>query len=274
LSESISLNNKPATGSPTFVGIQNYLTLFEHEQWSKPFWNALRNNAVFFVIHMLVQNPVGLFLAALLGTRIRGNSIYRSIIFTPTILSVVIVGFVWKLILNPAWGISRSLLTTVGLSALDNPWLGLESTALVTLSLISVWQNIGIPMMLFLAALIRVPEELMEAARVDGAGVWKIFWRIQFPLILPTVGIVAVLTFVGNFNAFELIYATQGALAGPNFASDILGTFFFRTFFGYQLQPADPFMGSAVAGVMLLIILTGVLIYLFGWQRRLQQIQY
>jgi raffinose/stachyose/melibiose transport system permease protein len=140
--------------------------------------------------------------------------------------------------------------------------------------LISVWQNIGIPMMLFLAALIRVPDELMEAARVDGAGVWKIFWKIQFPLILPTVGIVAVLTFVGNFNAFELIYATQGALAGPNFASDILGTFFFRTFFGYQLQPADPFMGSAVAGIMLLIILTGVLIYLFGWQRRLQQIQY
>jgi raffinose/stachyose/melibiose transport system permease protein len=223
---------------------------------------------------MLMQNPIGLLLAALLGARIRGSAIYRSIIFTPTILSVVIVGFVWKLILNPAWGISRSVLAAFGLSALDHPWLGLESSALVTLSLISVWQNIGIPMMLFLAALIRIPEELMEAARVDGAGVWTIFWKIQFPLILPTVGIVAVLTFVGNFNAFELIYATQGALAGPNFASDILGTFFFRTFFGYQLQPADPFMGSAVAGIMLLIILTGVLIYLFGWQRRLQQIQF
>jgi raffinose/stachyose/melibiose transport system permease protein len=270
----LSLNNKGATANQVFVGIQNYQTLFGQEQWSKPFWNALRNNAIFFLIHMLMQNPVGLLLAALLGARIRGGAIYRSIIFTPTILSVVIVGFVWKLILNPAWGISRSVLAAVGLSALDHPWLGLESSALITLSLISVWQNIGIPMMLFLAALIRVPEELMEAARVDGAGVWKIFWKIQFPLILPTVGIVAVLTFVGNFNAFELIYATQGALAGPNFASDILGTFFFRTFFGYQLQPADPFMGSAVAGIMLLIILTGVLIYLFGWQRRLQQIQY
>jgi raffinose/stachyose/melibiose transport system permease protein len=93
-------------------------------------------------------------------------------------------------------------------------------------------------------------------------------------LILPTVGLVAVLTFVGNFNAFDLIYATQGALAGPNFASDILGTFFFRTFFGYQLQPADPFMGATVAGMMLIIILVGVLIYMFGWQRRLQQIQF
>jgi raffinose/stachyose/melibiose transport system permease protein len=114
----------------------------------------------------------------------------------------------------------------------------------------------------------------MEAAKVDGASGWRIFWKIQFPLILPTVGLIAVLTFVGNFNAFELIYATQGALAGPNFASDILGTYFFRTFFGYQLQPADPFMGSTVAGVMLLIILVGVLFYLFGWQRRLQQIQF
>jgi raffinose/stachyose/melibiose transport system permease protein len=270
----LSLNNKGGTAGQIFVGIQNYLSLFGHEQWSKPFWNAVRNNTIFFVIHMLVQNPVGLLLAALLGARIRGSSIYRSIIFTPTILSVVIVGFVWKLILNPAWGISRSILTVAGFGGVDTPWLGLESSALVTLSLISVWQNIGIPMMLFMAALIRIPEELVEAARVDGAGVWNIFWKIQFPLILPTVGIVAVLTFVGNFNAFELIYATQGALAGPNFASDILGTFFFRTFFGYQLQPADPYMGSAVAGIMLLIILTGVLIYLFGWQRRLQQIQF
>src|SRR5260370_15777286 len=270
----LSLNNKGINGGQIFVGIQNYLTLFSQEQWSKPFWNVLRNNVLFFVIHMAAQNPVGLLLAALLARRIRGSSIYRTIIFTPTILSVVIVGFIWKLILNPAWGISRTLLTIVGLGNLDTPWLGLESTTLVTLSLISVWQNIGIPMMLFLAALIRIPDDLMEAARVDGASGWTIFWKIQFPLILPTVGLIAVMTFVGNFNAFDLIYATQGALAGPNFASDILGTYFFRTFFGYQLQPADPFMRSTVAGVMLLIILLGVLFYLFGWQRRLQQIHF
>jgi raffinose/stachyose/melibiose transport system permease protein len=270
----LSLNNKTAQSAQIFVGLQNYQILFSREEWLKPLWNALRNNVLFFIIHMLVQNPVGLLLAALLATRIRGTSIYRTIIFTPSILSVVIIGFIWKLILNPAWGISRTVLGTLGLASLDRPWLGLPSTALTTLSLISVWQNVGIPMILFLAALIRIPEELVEAAKVDGAGAWKIFWNVQFPLILPTVGLVAVLTFVGNFNAFELIYATQGAIAGPNFASDILGTLFFRTFFGYQLQPADPFMGSAVAGVMLLIILAGVLIYFLGWQRRLQQIQY
>ena len=270
----LSLNKAGTAGIPTFVGAENYQTLFTQEQWAKPFWNAFRNNAVFFIIHMLVQNPIGLLLAALLSARLRGTAVYRTVIFTPSILSVVIIGFVWKLILNPAWGVSRSILQTFGLGNLDTPWLGLESTALVTLALISVWQNVGIPMMLFLAALIRIPDDLVDAAKVDGAGPWKTFWSIRFPLILPTVGIVSVLTFVGNFNAFDLIYATQGALAGPNFASDILGTYFFRTFFGYQLQPADPYMGSAIAGIMLIIILAGVLIYLFGWQRRLQEVRY
>lgn len=223
---------------------------------------------------MLLQNPIGLFLAVLLTRRLSGSSFYRAVIFTPTILSVVIIGFAWKLILNPAWGIATGILSTVGLRDWYQPWLGLESTSLVTLALISVWQNIGIPMMLFMAALIRIPSEFYEAARVDGASPWVVFWKIQLPLVLPTVGIVAVLTFVGNFNAFDLIYATQGALAGPNFSSDILGTFFYRTFFGNQLQPGDPYMGATVAGVMLLVILVGVLFYMVAWQRRMQDIQY
>jgi raffinose/stachyose/melibiose transport system permease protein len=81
---------------------------------------------------------------------------------------------------------------------------------------------------------------------------------------------VAILTFVGNFNAFDLIYTVKGALAGPNFATDIMGTMFFRTFFGQQLQLGNTSMGSTVAAMMLLIILGGVLIYLVGWQRRIQ----
>ena len=110
----------------------------------------------------------------------------------------------------------------------------------------------------------------MEAARVDGATGWDIFWRIKFPLILPTVGIVAVLTFVGNFNAFDLIYTMKGANAGPDFSTDIMGTFFYRTFFGQQLQLGNPAMGATVAAMMFLIILTGVLLYMFLWARRVQ----
>ena len=198
----------------------------------------------------------------------RFSGFYRSAIFVPTLLSFVIVGFVWKLILSPLWGVAPSLMDVVGLKSLFLPWLGKEAYALTTLSLVSVWQFVGIPMMLFYAALISIPDELIEAAHVDGATGWTVFWRIKFPLILPTVGIVAILTYVGNFNAFDLIYTVKGALAGPNFSTDIMGTFFFRTFFGQQLQLGSPTMGATVAGMMLLIILTGVIIYLFGWQRR------
>jgi raffinose/stachyose/melibiose transport system permease protein len=253
-----------------FIGLENYVTLFTDDLWSDQFWNALRNNIRFFLIHMVVQNSIALFLAALLSRRtLRGTSTYRTIFFMPTVLSVVIIGFIWQLILSPLWGITEGFMTFVGLEAYFQPWLGLESTALNTISLISVWQFIGIPLLLFYAALISIPDELIEAAYVDGANAWTVFWRVKFPLILPTVGIVAILTFVGNFNAFDLIYTIKGALAGPNFSTDIMGTLFFRTFFGQQLQLGNAAMGATIAAMMLLIILGGVLIYLIGWQRRI-----
>lgn len=253
-----------------FVGIQNYVTLLTDDLWSERFWGALRNNFIFFTVHMLVQNSIGLLLAAMLSRRrLRWRGTYRTVLFAPTMLSVVIIGFIWQLILSPLWGISEGFFALIGLESLFKPWLGLESTALITLSLISVWQFVGIPMMLFYAALLAIPDELVEAAHVDGATEWTVFWRVKFPLILPTVGIVAILTYVGNFNAFDLIYTVKGALAGPNFSTDIMGTFFFRTFFGQQLLLGNPTMGATVAGMMLFIILIGVLLYLFGWQRRI-----
>lgn len=223
---------------------------------------------------MLVQNPVGILLAALLSSpRLRFAALYRSAIFVPTILSFVIVGFVWKLILSPVWGIAPSMLDAVGLKVLFQPWLGKEATALTTLALISVWQFVGIPMMLIYAALISIPEEVLEAAEMDGITGWSQFWKIKLPLILPSIGIISILTFVGNFNAFDLIYVAQGALAGPNFATDILGTFLYRTFFGFQLQLGDPHMGATIATAMFAIILVGVSAYLFGVQRRLRRYQ-
>ncbi len=251
-----------------FNGVQNYATLFTDPLWASAFQNALGNNIKFFLIHMVVQNSIGLLLASLLATGGRLRNVYRTLIFLPTVLSVVIIGFIWRLILNPLWGVTSGALKAIGLGQLYQPWLGLEGTALTTLGLISVWQFVGIPLMLFYAALIAIPDEMIEAARVEGASGWSIFWRVKFPLILPTVGIVGILTFVGNFNAFDLIYTVQGALAGPNFASDIMGTFFYRTFFGFQLQLGNPTMGATVATMMFLIILVGVLIYMFLWQRR------
>ena len=257
-----------------FVGLENFRTLFFDPIWAEQFWNALGNNFWFFIIHMLVQNPIGIALAAILShPRLRFAALYRSAIFIPTILSFVIVGFAWKLILSPIWGIAPGMLDAIGLKFLYQPWLGKEEYALTTLALVSVWQFVGIPMMLIYAALLSIPEELLEAGEIDGITGASAFWKIKLPLILPSIGIISILTFVGNFNAFDLIYAAQGALAGPDFSTDILGTFMYRTFFGFQLQLGDPHMGSAIAGAMFAIILVGVCIYLFGIQTRMRRYQ-
>lgn len=258
-----------------FVGFENFKTLFGDARWSDSFWNALKNNSWFFVIHMLVQNPIGILLAALLSSpRLRMGTFYRTSIFIPTILSFVIVGFAWKLILSPIWGIAPDMLDAIGLKFLFKPWLGKEEYALTTLALVSVWQFVGIPMMLIYAALLSIPDEILEAAECDGITGMSQFWKIKLPLILPSIGIISVLTFVGNFNAFDLVYAAQGALAGPNYATDILGTFLYRTFFGFQLQLGDPNMGATIASAMFLIILVGVCIYLFAIQTRLRRYQF
>jgi raffinose/stachyose/melibiose transport system permease protein len=125
--------------------------------------------------------------------------------------------------------------------------------------------------MLIYAALLNIPDDLVDAARVDGLSAFRIFLHIKLPLIAPTIGLISILTFVGNFNAFDLIYAVKGALAGPNFATDLLGTLFYRTFFGYQSEMGSATMGAALATLMFLVILCGVGLYFFVIQRRLQR---
>lgn len=268
----LALYTTDDVGHVTFAGLANFRKLLLDEQWSASFWNAMGNTARFFAIHMAVQNPIALVLAALLSLRgLRGAATYRTLLFLPTLLSVVIIGFSWQLILSPLWGVSERLLGAVGLADWFEPWLGQENTALPTLALISVWQFIGIPMMLIYAAMIAIPDDIVEAAEVEGAGPWRIFWSIRLPLILPTLGLVTILTFVGNFNAFDLIYAVKGGMAGPNFSTDLLGTMFYRTFFGYQTQVGSATMGAALATTMFAVILGGVAVYFFLIQRRLQR---
>ena len=109
----------------TLVGLQNYVRLLTDPLFATRFWGALRHNVLFFVIHMLVQNPVALLLAALLSVRqLRGRTVFRTILFAPTVLSFVIVGFIWELILSPLWGIAAGLMRTVGLGEWFRPWLG------------------------------------------------------------------------------------------------------------------------------------------------------
>lgn len=243
-----------------FVGFANYERLFTHPTISARFWNALINNMQYFAIHLIVEVPMGLLLAALLtsGKLRRSEGIYRTLLFIPATLSVVIVGFVWRLIINPLWGL-------VGF-----PLLGTESTALTTISLMSVWQYFGIPMVFLYSALLAVPNELVEAANIDGAGAWTTFWKIKFPLIAPQFGLIAILTYIWTFNGFDLVFALNGSAPGPNYSTDILGTYFYRTFFGSSGQLADLDLGAAVATVIFTTVLVVTAIYFWLIQRRLK----
>ena len=244
----------------TFVGLDNYERLFTHPTISARFWNALLNNMQYFAIHLIVEVPMGLLLAALLtsGKLARSEGIYRTLLFIPATLSVVIVGFVWRLIINPLWGL-------VGF-----PLLGTESTALTTISLMSVWQYFGIPMVFLYSALLAVPNELVEAANIDGAGGWTTFWKIKFPLIAPQFGLIAILTYIWTFNGFDLVFALNGSAPGPNYSTDILGTYFYRTFFGSSGQLADLDLGAAVATIIFLTVLLVTSVYFWLIQRRLK----
>jgi raffinose/stachyose/melibiose transport system permease protein len=271
----LSLYEQQQDGSQLFVGLANFSKLFNdpnQTDYDKEFFGAIIHNFHFFAIFMLVQNPVALLLAALLSSKgLKGAAIYRTVIFSPTTLSIVIIGWIWTLMLNPLWGIINNIFKGIGLESAipDEGWLGSPDLALTVVALVGVWQYVGLPMILFLAALVGIDDDLLEAARVDGASPWDVFWRIRFPLILPTIGIVTILTFVGNFSSFENVFVMQGSQAGPDYRTDLLGTFFYRTTFGNFAILPNPSMGTTIATMMFAIILTGVVIYLFVAQRRL-----
>lgn len=253
-----------------FVALENYIELFTNPLWRDRFFNALGNTFIFFGIHMSVQNTLGLLFATLLATSFKGRSLFRSIIFTPATLSVLVTGFLWRLILNPRWGALNQFLESVGLESWAKPWLGDPKLALLVISLVSSWQWVGLPTMMFLAGLLSIPDDLIEAAHVDGASGWQIFWRIKIPLLIPVIGIVSVLTFIGNFNAFDVIFAMAGARGEPNYATDLLATFFYRAAIAGEHPVAEPNMGigAAVATCMFLILLTGVSLWLIASRRR------
>ncbi len=246
-----------------FVGFNNYLRLFADPEISARFFKAFGNTWVFFGINMLVQNTIGLLFALILsGKGFKGKGAFRTIIFIPVTLSVLVTGYIWKLILNPQWGALNIILTKVGLGAWAMPWLGDPRFALTAITLVSSWQWVGLPTMMFLAGLERIPEELFEAAQIDGAGGWLTFARVKLPLLLPVVGIVSVLTFVGNFNAFDVVFAMEGANGPPSYATDLMGTFFYRTGIAGQHPVGIPDMGlgAAVATVTFAVLFAGVLL--------------
>jgi raffinose/stachyose/melibiose transport system permease protein len=242
-------------GRRGFAGLANFVRLFETFPYPRLLANAFWHNIVVFALTMLIQNVVALGLALLLARGPWGARAYRVIFFLPVTLSLIIVGFMWGLFLNPVFGIVNKGLGAIGLGVLARPWLGDPSTALVTLILINAWRWLGFPTLVFLAGINAVPEDYLEAARIDGAGEAAVLRHIILPLLAPAVTIIVTLTFIGSFNWFELPYVVQGVSGSPNRATDVLGLLFYRTAFGeVDTGLQDIGIGSAIAVLMFIVM--------------------
>ena len=252
-----------------FVGFDNYIKLFTQEPFNLRLFGAFWHNIEFFLIILIFQNITALVFAFILVRKFKGSELFRTIYFIPATISVLVVGFLFKLILSPVWGIFDNILRGIGLDFLVRPWLGDPKTALPTIALITSWQYIGIPLILFTAGIKGINEEMIESAKIDGASQLGIAKYIILPLLKPVIGIVIILTFISNFTAFEQIYAMAGSNANPFYSTDIFGSFFYRTTFGQRITAnADMGLGAAITSIMFLIILTGVIIWLIASRRK------
>jgi ABC-type sugar transport system permease subunit len=197
-----------------FVGLSNFKEiLLQDPIW----WQAMRNAGWITLIALTFQNILAFMLALACDREIRLKNFYRAIFFIPPILSEIVVGMVWRFIINDIEGanIVNRLLSQIGLGQLVHNWLYDPKTALTTVALVHSWKGFGWGFLIFLAGLQTIPRELYEAARVDGANAWQSFKKITIPLLIPVIILVAILTVLGTMQAFVLILGLVGGeLAG------------------------------------------------------------
>jgi raffinose/stachyose/melibiose transport system permease protein len=240
-----------------FVGLQNFATVLSQWPYNERFWGAMSHNAYFFVLTFAIQTTLGLFVAVLLARKWRGFAFFQAAYFLPHTLSLVVVGFLWRMMLNPTWGAVPQAMRRAGLGDAVQPWLGQADTAMTAIILVNAWAWLGFPILVFLAAVQAIPKEFHEAAIVDGATPWQDFRFVTFPLLLPSIAMVTILTFIWDFNAFELVFVMQGASGAPGYATDLLATLFYRTAFGDPTTGGEPGqIGIAAAiGVLMLVVI-------------------
>jgi raffinose/stachyose/melibiose transport system permease protein len=265
----LSLYTGSAGSGRTFVGFENFKRLFTVQQFSERYWGAFGHTFYFFFIHLLVQNCLGILFATLLTNKtMQGRVFYQTVIFIPVTMAVLVTGYLWKLLLNPVW--SGPFMKSLGLDFLVKPWLGDRATALTSIALVSCWQWMGIPTMMFVAALRNISNDLLEAANIEGANPRQVFWLIKLPLIKPVVGMIAILTFVNNFNAFDVVFAMETANGAPNYATDLIGTLFYRVGIAGQhpVGIPDSGLGAAIATITFFVLCIGVIPTLRATQGR------
>lgn len=236
---------------PVFKGLGNYQYLFTNDSI---FWIGFKNNLIWIAGNIFLVLIPSFFLALILNAKIRGKNFLRSVIFLPVCLSSTAVGLIWYFVYHYKIGILNYLIRLIGFSDFQHAWLSSESTALYAVILTISWQWVGYYMVLYLSGLAMIPEEMNEAARIDGANSFQVLTSITIPFLKPVFKITFVLAVVNAFKGFDLMYImTQG---GPNRSTYLLGLHMFDTSFARNQYG----YGSAIAVVIILLCVASTLI--------------
>lgn len=202
-----------------FVGWRNYDLVLRDEV----FTDAVMHNFIIVVASLVVQLPLGLWLAMLLNRRIVGRGLLRTIVFVPYVVAEVIAGVIWFQLLQPQYGVVDGLIEAVGLTPPEQGFLGTPGLALPTVFVVLTWKYLGLAVLLFLAGLQSVPDELFEAAQLDGASWWQAQRRIALPLLGPTIRTWCFLSMIGSIQCFDMVWVlTHG---GPANATTTMATY-------------------------------------------------
>ena len=239
---------------PEFVGLHNFKYLIANDL---TFHKIVGNNIRFSFIVVILQTLFSLLFAIFLVKNTKSNIFLRTVFFFPTILSSVSVGLIWNFLYNPNFGFINATLKSLGLNSLALNWLNDARFSLYSIAIAQIWFHTGQMVVIYLAGLQQIPQELYESAEVDGASRWHQFRYVTWPMALPTTAVVVAYTTIQTFRAFDLVYSmTQG---GPMNSSDLIVTNIFNMAFGaYKF-------GYASAESIILIIFVLVITWI---QRR------
>ena len=232
-------------GAKTFLGLANYKELFTSN--SIGFMKALRNSLLLAALSVFLQLPLALALALTLGRKVKGERLFLSVFFMPVLISTVVIGQLWLKIYNPDYGILNVFLRAVGLENLTNIWLGTKKTALGAVFVPVLWQYVGYHMLLLYAGVKSVPQELREAAMIDGATDGQVDRYIVLPLMKPIIRVSVIFAVTGSLKSFDLIYVLTNG--GPQHATEVPSTLMINMLFLRNRYG----MGSTIA--VLLIVL-------------------
>jgi ABC-type sugar transport system permease subunit len=243
---------------------QNFRDLLHSDK----FWQAAGNSFRLFIFIFIFQNTVSLGLALMLNRQGASVHVFRVIIFLPQIMSAVATGIIWILMLDPIIGSVNPFLANIGLESLQRQWQSDPDWALRTVMLVMAWQWNGLAVILYLAGLQNVPDDLRHAAMLDGAGRFRTFRDITFPMLAPAFTIVTVLSFILIFRAFDLIYILGGPGGVPDGHTLVLGVLIYSDAFGqggFNSQARFSFaMAEGVTLFLFLAAMSGLLIWLLG----------